>query len=231
MTVGRICSRVVETAAAHELVGDVAERMLGSNVGSLPVLDEDRRLVGIVTDRDLALRVLAGRRNPQETRIVEVMSECVQTIREDATIESALAAMRTRGTRRLPVVDAGDRLVGMLALDDVLSLLAEEFGTIGKVIDAEAPRKPALRAPPSEPPPTAPLRREATAVRPLGDLAVVERLLVEVRNSLEVIACAVSIGLETRILGGGVIEADVRAAADRRLRDILARQGAEADAG
>jgi len=73
-------------------------------------------------------------------------------VREDASLEAALGTMRKRSTRRLPVVDAHGKLVGILTLDDLLSLLAEEFSVIGKVIDAEGPRKPGYCAIPDEPP-------------------------------------------------------------------------------
>ncbi|MHC5065979.1 MAG: CBS domain-containing protein [Planctomycetota bacterium] len=231
MTVGKICSRVVETAAPEEFVSAVAQRMLESKVGSLPVLEEDGRLVGIVTDRDLALRVLTDRRDSREVQVAEVMSESVQTIREDATIEVALGAMRERKTRRLPVVDAGGKLVGILSLDDVLALLSEEFGTMSAILEAESPGKllghsipdvlPEEFAPRSQP------WSGSRSGRPAFDLGTIEKTLGELRDSLDVVACALSVGLEVRLLGGGVIEGDLREAAEKRLHKILKRARAE----
>lgn len=237
MSIGVICSRVVDTAAADEMVADVAARMRESNVGSLPVVDAEARVVGIVTDRDLVTRVLAQRRDGQHTRVAEILSACPQTVREDASIEDALAIMRRRSLRRLPVVDAGNKLVGIVTLDDILAVLAQEFGAIGSVLAAELPRKVTagiLTAPPaatvatqSRPRPAAVAPRAAASPpadeSTLAGAASLTTLLAQIRQSIDVIACALSLGLERRMLGGGVIEADVRAAADRRLREILSR--------
>ena len=227
MSVGRICSRVVETARPEETVSEAAQRMREQNVGSLLVQDDDGRLVGIVTDRDLTVLVLAEGRSGRETTVAEVMSEVLQTVREDASLGTALAAMRRRRARRLPVVDAEDRLVGVLALDDVVALLAEELGAIRDVLEAESPRRVLGTWIPDEPEPDrAPLHRRPPSPPNAAshvDLSTVEHTLGEVRDALEVVACALAIGLPVRLVGGNVIEGDVRALADRRLRAIVDR--------
>ena len=134
MSVGRICVRDVDTAEPHESVLAAAERMQERGIGSLIVLNAAQQPIGIVTDRDLTARVLARRRIPTQTPISEVMTSGPTTTSEDASIESGLALMRSGGFRRLPVVDRDGKLVGLLSLDDVLTLLAEEFNLIGQLL-------------------------------------------------------------------------------------------------
>lgn len=117
-----------------------AGRMRDHGVGTLVVVDADRRPTALVTDRDLALRVVAEGRDPNRVAVGEVASAPAATVPEEASIESALGTMRAHRVRRLPVVGTDGRLVGILALDDVLDLLAEEFGVIGGLLARQAPR-------------------------------------------------------------------------------------------
>jgi len=139
MSVGRICVREVDLAEVGESVQIAAERMNSRNVGTLMVLDGDSRPVGILTDRDLALRVVGKGLDPIETSVGEVMSKAPDSVHDDTSIETALACMRTGPYRRLPVVDNDGKLVGLVSLDDILDLLSEEFAEIGKLVRRESP--------------------------------------------------------------------------------------------
>lgn len=140
MSVGRICVREVDTADPKESVAVVAQRMHQRAVGTLIVVDEAWGVLGIVTDRDLVARVLAKGLSPLETVVRDVMTIAPKTVVENTTIESALLIMRTGRFRRVPVVDTRNRLVGLVTLDDVLMLLGEEFGQIGRLIKRETPQ-------------------------------------------------------------------------------------------
>ena len=83
-------------------------------VGSLVVTNVQNYPIGIVTDRDLAVRVVAAGKSPDDTPVEEVMSLLPKVIRQDTPIEDALSAMRAGPYRRLPVVDDASRLVGLL---------------------------------------------------------------------------------------------------------------------
>jgi CBS domain-containing protein len=139
MSAGRICTREVHTADPDESAQSAADRMVERGVGTLIVLNDSQQPVGIVTDRDLVTRVLARRRDPAITLLRDVMTSGPRTISEDASIESALSLMRGGGFRRIPVVDHKKALVGVLSLDDVLALLAEEFGPIGQLVERKKP--------------------------------------------------------------------------------------------
>jgi len=139
MTVGQICNREVDTAEPHESVRAAAQRMGSRSVGTLLVLDGARRPVGIVTDRDLAVRVVAAGRDSNHTRVSDVMSAEPHTVSELAPIEDAIAIMRTHGVRRVPVVSPQGALVGMVTLDDVLSMLAEDLWSMRRVVQKSSP--------------------------------------------------------------------------------------------
>jgi CBS domain-containing protein len=146
MSVGRICCREVNLAAPDESVQSAAQRMGKAGVGSLVVLDERRRPIGIITDRDLVVRVIGSGRDPVSTPVGRVMTRNVKVIDEGSAIEAALVTMRGAAVRRVPVVDRKGALVGLLSLDDVLELLAEEVAQVGGVIGRQAPRRrPAAR--------------------------------------------------------------------------------------
>jgi CBS domain-containing protein len=139
MSVGRICLRDVDIAEGGESVLEVARRMRDRLVGTIVVVDGEGRPVGLVTDRDLTVRVLADGKDPRTTRVEAAMTREPKVVSEETPIEAALARMRAGAFRRLPVVNRDGKLVGILSLDDVLALLAEEFGQIGALLERETP--------------------------------------------------------------------------------------------
>jgi CBS domain-containing protein len=120
MRVLDVCTRKVEVAAPRESVADAAQRMAERGVGTLVVVDELQRPLGIVTDRDLVLRCIARPRDPRSTTLSKVMSGPVVWVREESSVEDALEEMARLRIRRLAVVDSKDRLIGLLSLDDAL---------------------------------------------------------------------------------------------------------------
>lgn len=141
MSVGRICRREVHVARAGESALAAARRMAAENVGTLVVVDEEGRPAGIVTDRDLVLRVMAQGRDPSRTPVMYAMTVAPRHAEEDTSIEDALARMREGPFRRLIVVGSDGRLVGVVTLDDVLELLGEELRAIGDLVAAEEPNR------------------------------------------------------------------------------------------
>lgn len=140
MSVGRICVRTVDLAESNEPVHVAAQRMHARNVGTLVVLGSDKRPVGMITDRDLAMRVLGSGRDPYQTTVGDVMTPFPRTINEDTPIEVALQMMRVEKCRRLPVTDDNYQLVGLVSVDDILELLIEEFREIGLLLRQESPQ-------------------------------------------------------------------------------------------
>lgn len=115
----RAASDVV-TATPGETVRDVAMRLSERRAGTVVVVDAAHRPLGIVTDRDLVERCLVAGRDPRRLRVQEVMSSPALWVHQDGTVEHALEEMARHGVRHLPVIDARERLCGLLALDDLL---------------------------------------------------------------------------------------------------------------
>ncbi|MBW3592910.1 MAG: CBS domain-containing protein [Actinobacteria bacterium] len=103
---------------------DAARVMASEDVGPVPVV-EGGRLVGIVTDRDLVVRILAEGKDPSSTTIGEIASSDLVAVQPDDELEQAERLMAERQVRRLPVVE-GDRLVGIIAQADIARALDEE---------------------------------------------------------------------------------------------------------
>jgi CBS domain-containing protein len=139
--IGDICLRDVDVVDAGEAAFEAARRMRERNVGTLLVVNESRHPVGLVTDRDLTVRVLGELLDPRTTTVGAVMTRDPTTVPEDTAVEEALALMKAGGFRRLPVVDRAGRLVGVVSLTDVLALSAEELALIGKVLERERPHR------------------------------------------------------------------------------------------
>ena len=112
------------TCEPSATVADAAKIMANEDVGPVPVVQEGR-VVGIVTDRDLVVRVLAEGRDPNSTTIGEIASSDLVTVRPDSELNEALQLMAQNQVRRLPVVE-GDQLVGIVAQADVARAAEEE---------------------------------------------------------------------------------------------------------
>jgi CBS domain-containing protein len=131
----------VDTAQRDETVLAVADRMRQRNVGTMVVTDREDRVVGIVTDRDLVVRVLADRRDPAATTVGDVMTANPTTVTEQGARDISLLLMKDGGFRRLPVVDERRHLLGVLSLDDVVRTLAADMARVVSVLDVQSPEK------------------------------------------------------------------------------------------
>ena len=139
MSVRDFCRPDPCTATEGETVREAAKRMDARGVGSLVVVDEAGRPIGMLTDRDVVVRVLRRHRSPDTTAVGEVMGREVSVVREASPLVQALRRMRSDGLRRLPVVDAEGCLTGIIAADDALQLVASEFSDLAAVARAQFP--------------------------------------------------------------------------------------------
>lgn len=122
-----------ECASTSESLVDAARKMRDLDVGALPICGEDDRLHGMITDRDIAVRVVAEGRDPSGVKVEELAEGKPVTIGADDSVEETLRTMREHGVRRLPVID-GHRLIGIVSQADVARNLPEE--KIGDLVEA-----------------------------------------------------------------------------------------------
>jgi CBS domain-containing protein len=132
---GKICIKPVITASTQMTVADAARVMRSKNVGALVVVNAGRP-VGMLTDRDIAIEVVAKGMDPATARVGDVMRKNPMTIREDLGILDAAKAFAKTGVRRLPVVTKSGLLVGLIAVDDLVMLLGNEMGHMAGALSA-----------------------------------------------------------------------------------------------
>jgi len=137
MPVRDIARREVVTAKPDTPIAAVASELRDLKVGSV-VIEEAGAPVGIVTDRDIAVRVVAAERDPAETTAADVMTEDPVTVDSDAGVFAVIDAMLDNAVRRIPIVDDG-RIDGILTHDDLTRLLAEESRELAAVVESESP--------------------------------------------------------------------------------------------
>ena len=150
MPVGEICNREVVVAERTTTIVEAARIMRRYHVGDLVVVDEvqGRRVpVGMVTDRDLVVEVIAREQPFASCTVSAIMSATVVCVPETAGVIETIQLMRSHGVRRVPVVDAGGALVGILAADDLLDLLAEELSALARIAPRGQEREVRARLP------------------------------------------------------------------------------------
>jgi len=114
----------------------VAQTMKSEDVGAIPIVEgSSRQLVGMVTDRDIVVKALATGRSPEQTTVREVMTTDLVTCREDEEVTSAVSRMAERQVRRIPVVDRGGSLTGIIAQADVATRVHKDQ-TTGELVEA-----------------------------------------------------------------------------------------------
>ncbi len=117
MQISEVMTANPKVAKPSDTVADVARRMNDIDTGAIPVVEDDR-ILGIITDRDIVLRVV-GEQRSFDTRVDEVMTTEVQTCREDSSIADVIFQMTDKQVRRILIVDGDDRLTGIVSLGDV----------------------------------------------------------------------------------------------------------------
>lgn len=144
MGIGEVCSREVVFARKEETVSAAAKLMRENHIGCLVVADEEdgkRVPVGMLTDRDITVAVVAPQLDADVIQVGDVMSPELLSVREDAGIAETVELMRVRGIRRLAVTDEEGALVGLIAADDILGLLAEEIAGLAGMVRHEERRE------------------------------------------------------------------------------------------
>jgi CBS domain-containing protein len=145
MPISEFCNREVVFATRKTSIPEAAQLMRQYHVGNLVVVDEvggKRVPVGIVTDRDIVIEIIAKSLDLEEFSVGDIMGPRLVSVRENEGVFETLRLMRAHGIRRIPVVNQEGGLEGIVSADDILDLLAEEMAELAKV----APREQASEA-------------------------------------------------------------------------------------
>ena len=134
MTISRFCVQNVVTIHPSETVGKAAQCMAEANIGALVVVDDGNKPIGILTDRDIVVRALAKQCPVNQTEVKAVMTPSPVCVTEDAPLAGAMEKLKFYHLRRVIVVNAAQEVVGIISLDDIFNLIAEEHEALETVI-------------------------------------------------------------------------------------------------
>lgn len=139
MPIGEICNREVVFSYPNHTVREAALLMREYHVGDLVVVEENgkRKPVGTVTDRDISISIVALGLDPDVIRVGDIMGPELVTVRENQGVFETIQQMRLKGVRRLPIVGEEGALVGIVAVDDLVALFADELSELSKAIVRE----------------------------------------------------------------------------------------------
>lgn len=148
MNIGEICSRVVLMARRETPVSEAARLMRQHHVGALVIVDQadGARPVGVVTDRDMVVEVLAENVAPDKLTVGDIMSADIVNVGAQDGVFETIGLMQGKGVRRVVVTDDADQLIGIVSLDDLLEVLAEELIGLAKTIAGEQRRERKARS-------------------------------------------------------------------------------------
>ena len=148
MPIGEICNRDTVIVKRDDTVLEAAQLMRQHHVGDVVVVEERDGVqipVGIVTDRDLVVEIMATELDPGVITVGDIMEQELVTVKESVGIFEAIQYMRSKTVRRLPIVNENSELVGILSLDDLLELLSEELLAIAKLVNYQRQKETRLR--------------------------------------------------------------------------------------
>lgn len=143
-----VCIFDVASCTPEISLTEAARLMRKHHSGDLIVVDnadEDREPVGVITDRDIVIEAVAQGKNPDQTKVRDIMSKRVVVASASEDLSAAIDRMRTHGVRRIPVLDDERRVIGVVSLDDVMRLHAEQAAAILEVVTKQQQREKRTR--------------------------------------------------------------------------------------
>ncbi|MEK6201898.1 MAG: CBS domain-containing protein [Desulfobulbaceae bacterium] len=150
MPIGELCNRAVVFATRKTSITEAAKLMRQYHVGDLVVMDlvkEDKRVpVGIVTDRDIVIEIIGDSLSVDDFTVGDIMSQQLISVPETAGVIETIRLMRANGIRRIPVINEAGGLAGIISVDDMMDLLAEELTELARVAPREQDREARTRS-------------------------------------------------------------------------------------
>ena len=148
MRVGEFCNREVVVVGEEATVTEAAGIMREYHVGDVVIVQTKygkQVPVGILTDRDITLEIVAGGADPENIRVGDAMTFELTTVTDDDDLMHVIEVMRSNGIRRVPVVDADEALIGIVTVDDIVDLLSEIMVDLAHLVDNQRRREAKIR--------------------------------------------------------------------------------------
>jgi CBS domain-containing protein len=139
MSLQNYCRKPVVRISPETNITEACQLMEQNNIGCL-IAEREGKLCGIVTDRDIALRVTGTKRDPDKTKVKDIMTPDPLRISVDKDLHHLTALMHAYHVRRVPIVNGFDTTLGIVTLDDLIAQLGENMSEIGKAISEEFPQ-------------------------------------------------------------------------------------------
>jgi CBS domain-containing protein len=130
-----VMTRDPQCVGQGDSIVDAARIMQSADTGIVPVVDDGRKIIGMITDRDIVVRLIAEGKDVQKARVNEVMTKSVRKVNEDAAINDVVELMSNAQIRRVPVVDKNDQIVGIVSLADLATNGKTQSGKVGKTVE------------------------------------------------------------------------------------------------
>jgi CBS domain-containing protein len=135
MKISEICRSDVVSIDQNASAAEAAKIMKRSRIGSLIAIEEgSNKPIGIITDRDIVLKVIAEGKDPSSVKIAEFMSKNLYMENQDTDIAEVISMMKEKGIRRVPIIDDESRLCGIVSLDDLCLMVDKEQDNIADII-------------------------------------------------------------------------------------------------
>lgn len=138
MSLREFCQRKVISISPESNILEACRLMETNNIGCL-VVQERGKMCGILTDRDIALKVTGESRNPQKTKAREIMSHSPVRIPVEQSLQQLTNLMRVHRVRRVPIVNGADEVLGIVTMDDIIALLSGEMSDLGRTVGEMLP--------------------------------------------------------------------------------------------
>jgi len=129
-----------ETVSEKDTVRDAARIMKKRDTGVVPVVD-GKKIIGVITDRDIVIRLIAEGKDASNAKVNEVMTKNVRSVKEDASVDEVLRLMKSAEVRRVPVVNRNDEIVGIVSIGD-LAVETNQDNKVGKAIEDISEARP-----------------------------------------------------------------------------------------
>ncbi len=134
--------KLVGCMSPRSTIAEACREMKSKGIGTIVAISDDYKPIGLLTDRDIAMRVVAEGKSVDKTTVEDVMSHGVASLPEDASIKTATELMRDKGVRRIPITDENGRVTGIISFDDLLVLLGMEMGNLASAVFRGLARSP-----------------------------------------------------------------------------------------
>jgi len=133
MSLHKFCQRLVVTVTQERSIMEACRLLEENNVGCM-VVEDNGRICGILTDRDVALKVTGESKDPQKTKVEEIMTRNPVRISIDKGLQELTSLMHSSHVRRVPIVNGLDKVLGIVTLDDLIAVISDEMFEIGRTV-------------------------------------------------------------------------------------------------